>query len=223
MTNTDRYYSSKAVKDAGIEYKKLKLSGHGSVPSESQVKQFFAIVEDFYKDRRQTLDCVGVHCTHGFNRTGYLIIAFMVEKLGYRVEAALQEFAEQRPPGIYRQSYVDALHKKYKAQSSAPLVRVPNWASSRSRGRDTRRSESRRARNRSKDRDNWRRDRSLSDGGDGRRRSHDYNKSKPSTGEQKTKRMSHRDSRSRSRGFEPNRKRDRSPYSARLPPKRRKH
>ena len=27
---------------------------------------------------------VGVHCTHGFNRTGFLIIAYLVEKDDWR-------------------------------------------------------------------------------------------------------------------------------------------
>lgn len=38
----------------------------------------------------------GVHCTHGFNRTGFLLIAFMVEKMDFSVDAALHEFARIR-------------------------------------------------------------------------------------------------------------------------------
>ena len=30
------------------------------------------------------LSCLGVHCTHGFNRTGFLICAFLVEKMDWR-------------------------------------------------------------------------------------------------------------------------------------------
>lgn len=27
----------------------------------------------------------GVHCTHGFNRTGYLIVSYLVEKMEWRL------------------------------------------------------------------------------------------------------------------------------------------
>lgn len=33
---------------------------------------------------KPALFVLGVHCTHGFNRTGFLIVSFLVEKLSWR-------------------------------------------------------------------------------------------------------------------------------------------
>lgn len=38
----------------------------------------------------------GVHCTHGFNRTGFLLVSYMVEEMNWGVEAAIHEFAQVR-------------------------------------------------------------------------------------------------------------------------------
>ncbi len=32
---------------------------------------------------------VGVHCTHGLNRTGYLVCRYMIDKLDFEPEAAI--------------------------------------------------------------------------------------------------------------------------------------
>lgn len=39
---------------------------------------------------------LGVHCSHGFNRTGFLIVAYLVEKLNYDVNSAIAQFAAAR-------------------------------------------------------------------------------------------------------------------------------
>ena len=43
-----------------------------------------------------------MHCTHGYNRTGFMIIAFLCEALDFQTEAALQLFKQARPPGMYK-------------------------------------------------------------------------------------------------------------------------
>lgn len=55
-----------------------------------------------------------VHCTHGFNRTGYMIVAAMTRLLaatGMCVERGVRRFARQRPPGIYKDHYISDLFK----------------------------------------------------------------------------------------------------------------
>lgn len=41
-------------------------------------------------------DIIGVHCTHGFNRTGFLLISYLVEQQDWSLEAGLREFAKRR-------------------------------------------------------------------------------------------------------------------------------
>lgn len=59
------------------------------------------------------LDIVGVHCTHGFNRTGFLISAFMIEEHDWSVDAAVQEFRSARAPGIYKGDYLKDIYVRF--------------------------------------------------------------------------------------------------------------
>jgi len=54
-----------------------------------------------------------MHCTHGFNRTGFLIVAYLVEEDSYGLDVALQEFRLARPDGIYKQDYLAELTARY--------------------------------------------------------------------------------------------------------------
>lgn len=56
---------------------------------------------------------VAMHCTHGFNRTGFLIVAYLVEEDSYGLDIALQEFRLARPDGIYKQDYLAELTARY--------------------------------------------------------------------------------------------------------------
>lgn len=38
----------------------------------------------------------GIHCTHGFNRTGFLIVSYLVEQMDCSLEGALNQFAVVR-------------------------------------------------------------------------------------------------------------------------------
>ena len=52
--------------------------------------------------QQNPLDVIAVHCTHGFNRTGFLIAAFLIQTEDWSPEAAVEAFAKSRSPGIYK-------------------------------------------------------------------------------------------------------------------------
>lgn len=56
---------------------------------------------------------MAVHCTHGFNRTGFLIAAYLASAMDWAIDAAIYSFAQMRPNGIYKQLYLDELMKRY--------------------------------------------------------------------------------------------------------------
>ena len=68
------------------------------------------------------LDIVGVHCTHGFNRTGFLISAFMIEEHDWSVDAAVQEFRSAREPGIYKGDYLRDIYVRSADHPSRCIV-----------------------------------------------------------------------------------------------------
>jgi len=63
--------------------------------------------------RKHPTEIIGVHCTHGFNRTGFLICAYLVEKLDFSIDMAIALFSQCRVPGIYKQDYVNELFRRY--------------------------------------------------------------------------------------------------------------
>ncbi|XP_034230434.1 mRNA-capping enzyme [Thrips palmi] len=126
LTFTSRFYNKEDVEAFGAKYVKLQCRGHGETPSRDQTKTFIDICDKFI--RTNPLESIGVHCTHGFNRTGFLIIAYMVEKMDFSVDAALHEFSTARPPGIYKVDYIQELYKRYDDINDMPLPpERPDW------------------------------------------------------------------------------------------------
>lgn len=103
---------------------KVNCRGHGEAPNEDQVKVFNLLCEKYMEDHPD--DIIGVHCTHGFNRSGYLICAFLCSVWDWDIHAALSHFAKFRPPGIYKQEYINQLCQIYGSPDDGPPPRAPD-------------------------------------------------------------------------------------------------
>ena len=107
-------------------YMKLQCRGHGETPSHDQVKAFIQICTNF--TQQHPLDIIAVHCTHGFNRTGFLISSYLIETEDWSPEAAVSAFTKARPPGIYKEDYINELFRRYGDVSDAPAhPELPEW------------------------------------------------------------------------------------------------
>ncbi|XP_076160419.1 uncharacterized protein LOC143143250 [Ptiloglossa arizonensis] len=109
LTNTGRYYDEKEFTSYGVQYKKIMVPGR-EVPSMNLVEKFFKLMDDFTSACGEE-DIVGVHCTHGINRTGYFICRYLVQQLGWDLEDCLKAFTEARGYPIEREMYLNALKK----------------------------------------------------------------------------------------------------------------
>lgn len=126
LTNTSRFYDRNDIEKEGINYVKLQCKGHGECPTTENTETFIRLCERF--NERSPPELIGVHCTHGFNRTGFLICAFLVEKMDWSIEAAVATFAQARPPGIYKGDYLKELFRRYGDIEEAPPPPVlPDW------------------------------------------------------------------------------------------------
>ncbi|XP_005377798.1 PREDICTED: mRNA-capping enzyme isoform X2 [Chinchilla lanigera] len=126
LTNTSRFYDRNDIEKEGIKYIKLQCKGHGECPTTENTETFIRLCERF--NERNPPELIGVHCTHGFNRTGFLICAFLVEKMDWSIEAAVATFAQARPPGIYKGDYLKELFRRYGDIEEAPPPPVlPDW------------------------------------------------------------------------------------------------
>ncbi|XP_026470079.1 mRNA-capping enzyme-like [Ctenocephalides felis] len=126
LTNTSRFYDKKIIKQFNCKYKKIQCRGHGETPSRDQVQNFIEVARKFIE--QNPLKLIGVHCTHGFNRTGFMIVSFLVEVYDMEVGAAMKQFASVRPPGIYKKDYIDELFKIHDdVEYAPPAPQLPDW------------------------------------------------------------------------------------------------
>ncbi|KAI4465297.1 mrna-capping enzyme [Holotrichia oblita] len=126
LTNTTRFYNKQEIEERDCKYVKFQCRGHGETPTAEQTVTFVSLVHTFIS--KHPLDCIAVHCTHGFNRTGFLIVSYLVEKMDCSLEIALEMFAKVRAPGIYKQDYLEELYRRYDDVSEVPPApALPDW------------------------------------------------------------------------------------------------
>ncbi|CAG0887238.1 unnamed protein product [Darwinula stevensoni] len=126
LTYTNRFYNPSFLTSHDVKYCKLECRGHGETPSPNQTKTFIEVCHKYFTHTPDAV--IAVHCTHGFNRTGFLIIAYLIEKCDWSVEAALTGFAECRHPGIYKPDYLSELYKRYgDVTDTPPPPPLPDW------------------------------------------------------------------------------------------------
>ncbi|MCD7456514.1 hypothetical protein HAX54_031952 [Datura stramonium] len=129
LTNTSRYYSLSDWRKAGIKHVKIQCRGRGSVPDNESVNLFVYEVSQFLARQKHAKKYILVHCTHGHNRTGFMIIHHLMRTLPISVSQAIKIFSDARPPGIYKPDYIDALYAFYHEKKPEMVVcpPTPEW------------------------------------------------------------------------------------------------
>ncbi|TKS89271.1 RNA/RNP complex-1-interacting phosphatase [Collichthys lucidus] len=107
LTFTTRYYSLADVPQS-CSYIKILTEGR-QVPSDGAILSFKRVVRCFLRENRDNDKLIGVHCTHGLNRTGYLVCRYLVDVDGLDAAAALELFNTCRGHRIERQNYLNDL------------------------------------------------------------------------------------------------------------------
>lgn len=85
------------------------------VPDLGAVRRFIQLIDDILAAANEESPLVAVHCHYGFNRTGFLICCYLVERLGWTVREAVDGFQAAKPPGIKHPHFVDALYVRYES------------------------------------------------------------------------------------------------------------
>ena len=107
-------YDPTGLQKGGIAYHKMSTVSK-IPPTDEEVTRFISLVDSIRSSRpeEESNQLIGVHCHYGFNRTGYFIVCYLVERCGFTVEDAMAAFAEARPNGIRHQHFRDKLCMKY--------------------------------------------------------------------------------------------------------------
>lgn len=119
ISHENPVYDPASLEKGGIHYHK-----HPTVskipPTPDETRDFIALVDRLEReisDKMTSPDTprpvIGVHCHYGFNRTGFMIACHLIERKGYSVQGAIDEFEKQRPPGIRHEHFIDTLFVRY--------------------------------------------------------------------------------------------------------------
>ncbi|XP_063066123.1 RNA/RNP complex-1-interacting phosphatase isoform X2 [Engraulis encrasicolus] len=109
LTFTTRYYKPQDFPEY-VHYVKIFTAGH-EVPSDPTILSFKRAVRRFLRENEDNDDLIGVHCTHGLNRTGYLVCRYLIDVDGIEPEKAIELFNTSRGHDIERENYVNDLQQ----------------------------------------------------------------------------------------------------------------
>ncbi|KAE9549590.1 hypothetical protein FO519_007186 [Halicephalobus sp. NKZ332] len=106
-------YNEERWAKLGIKYVKMGIPGLNLKALEEEAPRFNELVKEFLGNQGEKDESlIAVHCTHGINRTGYLICRFLVDECGWDSETAIQKFNEARGHDMERQHYVDSIKNR---------------------------------------------------------------------------------------------------------------
>ncbi|XP_058050012.1 RNA/RNP complex-1-interacting phosphatase [Ahaetulla prasina] len=109
LTYTTRYYEPMELPET-LQYCKILTVGH-KVPNNDIVSKFKSAVKKFLRENQHNDKLIGVHCTHGLNRTGYLVCRYLIDVEGMDPNMAIELFNRCRGHSIERKNYISALQK----------------------------------------------------------------------------------------------------------------
>ncbi|KAK9809706.1 hypothetical protein WJX73_007721 [Symbiochloris irregularis] len=80
-------------------------------PQQGDIDKVVDTARAFWRDR--PAEHIAIHCAYGFNRTGFVVCAYLVLACGLSVDEALACFAKARPPGVRHEKFVQELRRRY--------------------------------------------------------------------------------------------------------------
>ncbi|KAK4232086.1 hypothetical protein QBC38DRAFT_145067 [Podospora fimiseda] len=113
-------YDPSLLREGGIRYHKFATLSKVP-PNDEEIKGFIRLVDGIREEKKKLRGgegeeeegVIGVHCHYGFNRTGFLLVCYLVERCGFSTKDAIQAFAEARPDGIRHAHFRDRLYLRY--------------------------------------------------------------------------------------------------------------
>jgi len=108
LSNTDRHYDRNDFIESDIFFEKLKVPGQ-VIPSDWIIKMFCSKVAKFEEKNKENNSIILVHCTHGLNRTGFLVCSYLMRNKGLIASKAIDCFEKARGHKISRETYLTEL------------------------------------------------------------------------------------------------------------------
>ncbi|GMF65335.1 unnamed protein product [[Candida] boidinii] len=83
------------------------------IPDNITIRKFISLISELQNGLIKDKEFIVVHCHYGFNRTGFLICSYLIEKLGWSVSDAIESFKLAKEPGIKHPHFIDGLYLRY--------------------------------------------------------------------------------------------------------------
>jgi len=114
LTTRAKYYDVEALNlpSYNVTYHKFEIRGK-SMPNDKMIESIINKIDELLKNNR----VVGIHCAHGVNRTGFIVCSYLVRRMEWKPEVALEEFEKARGQGIIHAIYRNGVLKINKAAS----------------------------------------------------------------------------------------------------------
>ena len=125
ISHDNPVYNPSGLEEGGVRYHKYATLSKVP-PNDAEIAGFVELVDKIRAEQRVQAEAkgwgegyaVGVHCHYGFNRTGFLIACYLVERCGFTAKRAIEAFAEARPNGIRHEHFRDRLYVRYSGVKS---------------------------------------------------------------------------------------------------------
>ena len=125
ISHDNPVYDPQGLEAGGIHYHKFPTVSKVP-PTDAEIKGFIDVVDKVRADQKVRAETegwkddyvVGVHCHYGFNRTGFFIVCYLVERCGYSPQEAIDHFAKARPKGIRHAHFCDRIFVRYSGVKS---------------------------------------------------------------------------------------------------------
>jgi atypical dual specificity phosphatase len=101
----------------GLFHLKIRIPGR-AIPLDSHYERFRNEVDKFLADPAARGKFIGVHCTHGVNRTGWFVCRYLMERMGMSAREAIVVFNEARGHEMHRPYLTDDLINRCRARAA---------------------------------------------------------------------------------------------------------
>ena len=128
ISHDNPVYNPQGLERGGIKYHKFPTVSKVP-PTDEEIRGFIELVDKVRAEQKERAEregwaedgnehAVGVHCHYGFNRTGFFIVCYLVERCGFGPCEAIEHFAKARPKGIKHAHFKDRLYVRYSGVKS---------------------------------------------------------------------------------------------------------
>ncbi|BDA42763.1 probable mRNA-capping enzyme at N-terminal half [Coccomyxa sp. Obi] len=118
LSNHETLYAEDLQAVDGLDYVHIPLVAKTFPPAQA-ITQVIKTAKAYWKEHPKNF--IGIHCAYGFNRTGFVVCAYLIQVCRLNVQEALAAFGAARPPGVKHEKFVVELSRRY----SSRLPSVP--------------------------------------------------------------------------------------------------